>query len=288
MPLARALNWIDAPWLVSRPEVRRMADEPNRSIWESIRLWLTAVGIPIVLAAAGFWQFYLKEVWWPAAAINLTTEVTIKQVGFSVRSKAETKNLAAIELVITARNPSSSTIYLCSNYWIAWGITVSEPKQQKGNDWIDRMTTIINSDSEEITGKHYEVDEVIAIAGGQAFGDTALRPNEKISATYVFYIPQDRYDLLEVKAMVPTTSKESPAKRLMPAIKINYTWDAGASGYTIASYARVTPSGAEEKLPMTADGRPLERDIVRYNYQEASSVADMSLWRSDKLPPGAR
>jgi hypothetical protein len=148
-----------------------MADEPSRSIWESLRLWLTAVGIPSVLAVAGFWQFYLKEVLWPAAAINLTTEVTIKEAGISTNPKA--KNLEAIQVVITAQNPSSSTIYLCTNYWLAYGLTIGAPKQEKGEDWTEDLSRVINSKSGQLSGKHYIYNERILVAGGGPSETTA-------------------------------------------------------------------------------------------------------------------
>jgi hypothetical protein len=142
-----------------------MADEPSRSTWESLRLWLTAVAIPGVLAVAGFWQFYLKEVLWPAAAINLTTEVTIKEAGISTNPEA--KNLEAIQVVITAQNPSSNKLYLCTNYWLAYGLTIGAPKQEKGEDWVGDLTRVINSESGELSGKHYVYNEKILVAGGR-------------------------------------------------------------------------------------------------------------------------
>jgi hypothetical protein len=259
-----------------------MADEPSRSIWESLRLWLTAVGIPSVLAVAGFWQFYLKEVLWPAAAINLTTEVTIKEAGISTNPKA--KNLEAIQVVITAQNPSSSTIYLCTNYWLAYGLTIGAPKQEKGEDWAEDLSRVINSKSGQLSGKHYIYNERILVAGGWALGDYGLNPHEKVSATYVFYIPQGRYDLLAVEVMVPTTARGSTI--LGSALKINYKWDANASTYTPASFARVNPDGTQTEIPLDANslgfwGLP-EGETRYHGLQGQGSRAHLSLWQTDK------
>jgi hypothetical protein len=257
-----------------------MADEPSRSIWESLRLWLTAVAIPGVLAVAGFWQFYLKEVLWPAAAINLTTEVIIKEAGISTNPEA--RNLEAIQVVITAQNPSSDKIYLCTNYWLAYGLTIGAPKQEKGEDWVGDLTRVINSNSGQLPGKHYMYNEKILVAGGQALIDWGLNPHEKVSATFVFYIPQGRYDLLAVNVVVPTTARGSANGG--SALKINYKWDANASTYTPASYARVNPDGTRTEIPFDATGSwdlP-EGESRFYGLQGQSSQAQLSLWQTDK------
>jgi hypothetical protein len=38
-----------------------MAGNNKRSKSETIRLWIEAVGIPVVIAALGLWQFWLKR-----------------------------------------------------------------------------------------------------------------------------------------------------------------------------------------------------------------------------------
>jgi hypothetical protein len=87
---------------------------------ETVRAWLQTLVI-IAGALFGVYEFYLKEVWWPATApINLSTEVTIKEAGVSASN--ESKELEAIELVVKARNPSNRTVYLLKNYWRAWGV----------------------------------------------------------------------------------------------------------------------------------------------------------------------
>jgi hypothetical protein len=259
-----------------------MADEPSRSIWESLRLWLTAVAIPGVLAVAGFWQFYLKEVLWPLAAINLTTEVTIKEAGIS--TNLEAKNLEAIQVVITAQNPSSSTLYLCTNFWLAYGLTMGAPKQEKGEDWVEDLTGVINSGSGESPGKHYIYNERILVAGGQALSDYGLNPHEKVSATYLFYIPQGRYDLLAVEVSVPTTARGSTT--FGSALKINYKWDANTSTYAFASLARVNPDGTLTEIPPDPTslewGKLSGSETRYYGLQGQNTQAQLSLWQTDK------
>lgn len=255
-----------------------MAREPKRSTGETIRAWLTAVAIPIVLAVAGFWQFYLKEVLWPATAINLTTELTIKRAGHRVHS-SQSGELEAIELVVSARNPSSTTIYLLENYWLAWGTKI-DPAEKETKDWAVGMERIIHQKRKFIIGKHYNASNATLIAVGSAFTDDYIRPNEKITATFVFYVPEKTYDLIDVLVELPTVSKGDPARHGRPALGIEYELVSDGS-LTMKSVYRVTATGRHVPLETEADGNLKSNDIRYYGWQSALSSAELSLWRGE-------
>ena len=264
--------------------LQAMAKEPNRTTAESIRLWLTAVAIPIVLAVAGFWQFYLKEVLWPATAINLTTELSIKRAGHRAHS-SRSGELEAIELMIGARNPSSNTIYLLHNYWIAWGTKI-DPVQKGTENWAAGMESVINGKKKFIIGKHYNPSTSTLIAVGSAFTDDYIRPNEKITATFVFYVPERTYDLIDVLVELPTSSRGSPARQEKPALGIEYGLTSDGS-LTMNSVYRVTSTGDRVPLKTDSDGNLSSRDIRYYGWQSAVSSAELSLWQDETPTPAA-
>jgi hypothetical protein len=266
-----------------------MADEPRQGIWSNVRDWLAAVGIPVVLAVAGFWQFYLKEVWWPASAINLTADVSVKEAGFGAGAAAATNNLEAIEVAITARNPSSNTVYLCANYWGAWGVAVSASAHNgdKTEDWLADATDQVNSRIPTVAGKHYKKDQGTLIATGNVFtGDTYLRPQEKISTVFVFYVPQGRYDYVEVFAVLPTTSRESPRQPLTSALGVYYALNPDRSNFYIASIYRIKPDGSAEKVPYDAEKQGFVNvsDMTYYGFQVQYSTVALSLRQSKPSP----
>jgi len=261
-----------------------MAKEPNRSIGDTVRLWLTAVAIPIVLAVAGFWQFYLKEVLWPATAINLTTELTIKRAGHRAHS-SQSGELEAIELVVGARNPSSSTIYLLHNYWLAWGTKIG-PVQEENEDWAAGMEKTINEKRKFIVGKHYAPSNATMIAMGSAFTDDYIRPNEKITATFVFYVPEGTYDLIDVLVELPTSSRGSAVRFGRPALGVEYALTSDGS-LTMKSVYRVTSTGSREPLATDAEGNLTSEDIRHYGWQSALSSAELSLWQGETQAPAA-
>jgi hypothetical protein len=266
-----------------------MADKPRQGFWEQVRLWLSAVGLPVVLAGAGLWQFYLKEVWWPESAINLTTEVSIKQVGFSTGGTDASKNLEAIEVAFSARNPSSRTVYLCANYWGAWGTSVTARTQGHGEseDWLNNVTDEINSRVPTVTGKHFKRDSGALVAAGNVFaGDTYLRPQEKISAVFAVYIPEGLYDLIEIFAVLPTTSRESSREPLTPALGVYYALSPDRSRFNVASIYRIKPDGISEKVPYDAENQRFvdANDATYYGFQVYFSTAALSLRKSKPSP----
>jgi hypothetical protein len=281
-----------------------MADEPTHSA--SARLWLQAVAIPLVLAVGGFWQFYLKERVWPAAAINLTTDVTIKEAGLkaAAASSSGSDKLEAIELVITARNPSSSTVYLLANYWVAWGTRISSRQQvsetsddvaalvsqgtgisaaqelsEKSDDWLEGVADLVSKRHGLVVGKHYTGVDSTLVALGPAFNDNYLRPNEKVSATYVFYVPEGVYDLIEVGVSLPTTSRENPARTGEGALGIDYKLNSDRSSLIFSSVYRID---TKKVISTDEEGTLSPKDTEYYGWQGATSNVELSLWPQAK------
>lgn len=263
-----------------------MAGETSQSTWDQFRLWLAAVGIPAVLAGAGLWQFYLKEVLWPVTAINLTADVTVKEAGLSAASLAGAGNLEAIELTITAGNPSPTTVFLCANLWEAWGITIGGPPPNSGdsNDWLEGVKGLLDKKRAPVVGKHYKNEKVTLVAVGTAFSDSNLRTNERISATFVFYIPQGLYDAVAVYVNLPTTSKENSARLTESALGVDYVFDDNHSSFRIASVYRLEPDGTH-KVVSDKEGNLQQRDVRYYGYQILGSNVGLSLWQSGTRAP---
>jgi hypothetical protein len=252
-----------------------------------VREWVAAVAIPVVLAILGFWQFYLKEVLWPASAINITTEVSVKEAGLSTAAEAAARNLEAIELVITARNPSANTVYLCANLWKAWGITVGMPERdiENGKDWVHGVDEQISKRSQHAAGKHYKYDQIKLVSAGSVFPDLYLRANEKVSATIVFYIPQNLYDIVEVHVVLPITSKENPVRPGEPALGVDYKLSPNRSDLEIASIYQIMPDGTHKAIPLDRNGDLPQNEVNYYGWSDAISRVELSLWQSNLSPP---
>jgi hypothetical protein len=252
-----------------------MAEKP-RSRSETVRLWIDAIGIPVVLALLGLWQFWLKEVRWPAQApVNLTAELSVKDAGkgaFSSESSQANSDLQAIELEVTARNPSSRAICLLDNLWIAYGVKISSPDRK---DWLEAMETEINGNHQIIGGAHYGAGHPVPVAAGNVFTDSGLQPNEKIVRTFVFYVPRGSYDYVEVDVGLPTVAKERSDSPGEGAAKVTYQLRDDHSSFR-PSVSLLRTDGKELSAP---DAKQLKD----YGFQWAISTRMLSLW--EKLPP---
>jgi hypothetical protein len=153
---------------MARPQGRViMAEELQRSTADAIRLWIQAVGVPVVVLAFGAWQFWLKEVVWPAQApVNLSTELRVKEAGTISTTERDVNGLQAIELEITAGNPSSRKLFLLGNLWVAHGITIKSPN--KGN-WMEAMEPHLNTDHRIVGGKFYSTTPPVTLAARECF-----------------------------------------------------------------------------------------------------------------------
>jgi hypothetical protein len=256
-----------------------MADEQKRNLSESVRLWVQAVAIPIVATGISLWQFWLKEYVLPAQApVNLTTEVTLTEAG---DGQVPNRDLEPVELMITAHNPSTRDVYLLTNYWIAEGIKIGTPKE--GEDWLQDNVDAINGGHVINGGKYYRMERPILVASANVFPvDSVLHPTESISASYVFYVPRGVYDLVEVDAILPTTSKA--AKTGGPAAAIEFSVEANREGYD-QSYYRIRPDGKPEEIPKDAEGNYLQSGLDDLGLQYTTSIRTLPLVSSRATPP---
>lgn len=251
-----------------------MPDEAvARNTSETIRLRVQAVGIPLAIAGLGLLQFWLVQVKWPAQApVNLTTELSVRDAGSSEAHVAaggagETR-LQAIELEVTARNPSARTIYLLRNIWAAHGIKV-DPNRKEG--WLDLMEKQVNGPRRIVGGEHYAPKRPAPIAVGNVFPDDGLQPNETIVRSFVFYVEQGKYDYVEVDVFLPPTAAESAHHDGRPAIDVEWKLRPERQGY-FPVVKLIRPDGTRQEASQDAD-------LKDSGLQWSTSIRMLSLWR---------
>lgn len=189
------------------------------------RCWqvLRAVAVPTVAAiwaALGtFWTifaWYHHEVVVPSTApVNLVTEVTVQQVSRDRPGVSKGgEPLDAIQVSVSANNVSTKTIHMLSNYWDAWGGTVTQTAPDSEESWLARVNAA-QADQDRtgqpdyaIPGKHYKPSRLERVAWGNLFPTSyVLHPKETISASVIFYVPAGSYDMIHVEVHIPTTER---------------------------------------------------------------------------------
>ncbi|HML11713.1 MAG TPA: hypothetical protein VK456_00320 [Xanthobacteraceae bacterium] len=233
-----------------------------------IRDWVQACFI-VIGVLAGIWQFIFKEMLVPAAApINVTTEVAVKEAGFGGANKDDKDQFEAIELTIAAKNPSTRDIYLLPSCWFAQGIAILTHKDNK--DWMDRMTTRINKRNATNESMYFTLDKVPVVAVRGAFlEDQILHPSETISASYVFYVPREVYDLLYVHVQLPTAAVADAAE-----VEWAVTEDWPCDMHVFRKQNGVRGAEIRDFIDAFHD-RNLQ-------FQSANSVRELSLWQNSR------
>src|SRR5437763_12580581 len=91
---------------------------PNpRSFEERLNTWVQILGI-LIAAGWGIWTFIYKEIKVPKSApVNISLNLQLKKV----ETNPSRQGLTAVEMKISATNPSSREIYLLPNAWVAYG-----------------------------------------------------------------------------------------------------------------------------------------------------------------------
>jgi hypothetical protein len=118
-----------------------------------------------------------------------------------------------------------------------------------------------------------------------------LSPGETISRKFVFYVPRDTYDAVEVDIALPS-SKERQKNAWYgkwfghtnePAAGIKYSLQLDGRGYVYSIY-RIRPDGTTEPLGRNSEGNYKPRDLYELGYANFGSWNTISLWDSNAVP----
>lgn len=182
-----------------------MAESIKRSVSQEINTWVQTTGI-IVAAIWGIYTFGYKEILVPQSApVNISMNLQLQKVAIS--NKKENK-LIAVEMKVSATNPSSRVVKLLPSVWFAYGkevVPVSE-----NTSFSKKLFTTLNTRNEGFIQKHAESKFASVVAAGNLFQDDFLQPKETRARTIIFHIPKNKYDVLEVQAIMPSAENTKP------------------------------------------------------------------------------
>lgn len=232
-------------------------------VGRTVNVWAQTLAI-IFAGLWGAYTFVYLEITKPAAApINLSAQVEVREAG--VRTSSDGRRLLALELEITASNPSTRTVHVLSNYWRATGMRVGS--RSANVDWMQYANQSLASRAPLTLGDDYMVTGASMVAVGSVMPDTALKPGESVSQTYVFYVPDGEFDMIDVETVVPTVSRENV---------VDITWTVTADGTLTPTTFRLE----------NGQRRQLNDEEVTQAYsdpslslQSAISRRQLSLWR---------
>lgn len=247
-----------------------MTTPSEQSFAQKINTWLQTIGI-VVAAAWGAYTFIYKDIMLPKAApVNVTVDLQLKKIGqpnlqMKHGKNSEDKVLIAIEMDVSATNPSSREVALLPSLWTAYGRKVEANPQNP--DFSKDISSVINAKQGIQVEKETTYLSSSIVAVGRLFADTSLKPNERIARKIVFHILPNRYDLIDVVATIPTMEKKEGAT-------LEWKYDEKNELRIFLYY--VTKNGERKEIAKNKDGDYVD---TKFEFQSATSVSTLSLWQ---------
>lgn len=235
--------------------------ERRESVSEAVRNWVQVLAFLLAGVWAVYTFVYVRIVEPRSAPVNVSTELQIEDVGEVI--DRGNRRLRAVQLTISAVNPSTREVYILPNYWVAYGLTIGGPPEQQA--WAGQLTDFMNSRTLLLGGRHYQVEGGELVALNTAFPDDRLKPNERITRTVLFYVPADAYDFIQVEAVLPTAHTENAAD-------LQYSFDGQTLNWKVFAIDR-----AGERREVTED------DAALAQLEEASGLQLSSTLRQTPL-----
>lgn len=249
-----------------------MSTRQNRSVTRAKRLlrifkfWGPPIGV-MIAALWAVYTFYFKEVWLPQSApVNITVDLQLKKLGASTaRGSTGEKRLLAVELKVTATNPSSREIALLPSAWVAYGYKIVPIGQRlKFADQASAQLSYPQAHRDKYIERHVFTLPGTVVAVGSLFSDKYLRPHETVTRTLIFHVPPAEYDMLDTIVRVPSANKRSGA-----------TLEWALEEDVLVAY-RIDADGSRTPLEEDEEGN-LREPILGADFY--GSRAHLSLWQ---------
>lgn len=235
-----------------------MNERPRETVSERIKNWTTVAAF-ILAGAWGVYTFLLTEVYAPRAApVNVTTELQLRPAGEIPDSEGGA--LVAIELTMSANNPGPRAVYLLPSYWTAYGMQVERADNPQ---WTTALPGHLDARTNATQGRHFSTSAPRLVASSTAFPDTVLQPDERVSRSMVFYVPRNMFDIVRVRAVVPSAYEED-------ALDIDFAYDESGLVRTVFELG---DDGVRTEIES-------KNAFDRYGLQWASSERQLALSRS--------
>jgi hypothetical protein len=245
-----------------------MDDQPSKKAFETrLREWTQFI---LILFAAGWgvYTFVYKEFTVPKSApINISMTLEARNLGVrDSKIRAKERPLQAIELKVTAKNPSTRNIHLLRSVWMASGLKVAQRKARDDDSIKQDIGNGFNSNGITQVERHSALETSEVVAAGNLFDDDELRPGESIARTIVFFVPRGAYDLVEVYTHIPTVAVGG----------IDLQWEVEDDLSITPHLFRVAKDLTRTEIPLGKDKLFADHGL---EYQSAESRSRISLWR---------
>lgn len=243
-------------------------------------LWVQTIGI-LIAAVWGIYTFVYKEILAPQSApTELIVDLSLKKAGTGdLQNKAQMHALIPVEIKVSAKNPSSRTLYLLPNVWVVYGHKIEPSHGRRSAAEVGSSVEVVSSQNSIPQAESYCLRLPGAVvAFGGLLSDDFLKPGEVSSRTFIIYVPRNEYDLLRLRAMIPTVAKEHVVD-LEWRLSQDSTPDQDSR--LEGTMYQIIPGGERKQVPKDEKtGRFLDLELTKkVELQRSEPTAELAMWQ---------
>jgi hypothetical protein len=245
------------------------APAQKRSFGETVNTWVQTIGI-LIAAIWGFYTFVYKEIELPSSApVNISLNLQLKKI----ESGPLVGDLSAVEMKVSATNPSPRKISLLPTVWIAYGANINAARNDE-TTFSHAASDVLKDPSIIATQQRFaDLKGFSVVAAGHLFHYNSLKPGETIGRTLVLFVPKNDYNFISVSTFMPSSEDIS-------GIEVEWNLEKPAPPkpqffYWIPHMYSLSKTGQRGQELTDKEFRD---SVKQLDLQTAESHAEISLW----------
>jgi hypothetical protein len=156
-----------------------------------INNWAQSIAIIIV----GLWvlgyTFFYSDIYKSSIKPTHVTP-TIK-----VKAGKPANGYIPVSVRMEIENESKRDVHILPAIFLAVGNQI-KPIDGDHQEYLKFISDIANEDHDHFQNRYFETKNKLVVAGGGVFSGLLLSPNENITKTIVFYVPENKFQSVEV------------------------------------------------------------------------------------------
>lgn len=169
-----------------------------------VNSWMQSLGI-LVAAVWGVYTFIYLDIIVPhTSPVNVSLDIAAKK---TLPPNNRANSFITMQVDVTAENPSTRSVSVLPGIWLAYGKKVGYTPDE--SNFKENLYTALNTHNEMYVEKYMKTYDLELVAGGNLFHDNILNPKERKTRNFVFFVPNKKYDLIEVRIIVPHTERKN-------------------------------------------------------------------------------
>lgn len=246
-----------------------MNEKAGRDKTGKIKDWVQTVAV-ILATIWGVNTFMYKEWYLPKTAlVNISTDLSLRRIGLSDAAKPPGPRFVAVELAVSATNPSTREVFLLPNIWVARGFRLKSLDNTQ-HDFLSQFGSAFKDARLGVKQRGVADTEGEPVALGRLFGDDRLKPNEKIMRKIVFHVLKDQYDYIEVRTTMPTVTKEG---------RLDLEWKYKDGRFNAIVFRNINDIRDKKELDKKVNGDYSDGGV---ELQFSTSQVALSLWQDQE------